>query len=169
MTRDPISFRDCARSPICTLTSALAAPHVTSKAATMMERNGIFSPWVQKSVVHAGCGVAVEIIDKSRRGCWNGGAFGLAVDLVAEGPNDVSAELEDSGVIVVPRPGHGDAHLVAENAARHHEDPICKKAGLIGVVRYEDDRFAGIFTDRQQVGSDTARSDRVERGERMVE
>ena len=92
----------------------------------------------------------------------------FAVDLIAESPDHVAAELEDGQIVVASRSGDRNANLLPERAARHHQDPVSQKAGFVGVVRDEDDRLARLLPYRQEIGADAARRDLVEPRERLV-
>src|ERR1700761_7282244 len=102
MARDPISLRDCARSPIRTFTWAVAALQVASTTAMIIpKRNSILAPLgFDGSDVHSRSTVPVEIIDQARLGCLWCRQDGSVPDFIAENLDDVAAELEDGWIVV---------------------------------------------------------------------
>src|SRR3954451_6554881 len=69
IVREPISFRDCARSPICTLTCAEAETEAAKMPLRIIAtRDSMIAPPGTSlgSDVHSGGGVPVEIIDQVR-------------------------------------------------------------------------------------------------------
>src|SRR5262245_26724559 len=86
----------------------------------------------------------------------------FAIDLIAESPDHIAAEIEDGQIVVASRARDRNANLLTKRTAGHHQDPVGQKTGFVSTMRDKDDRLARLLPYRQEIGADALRGDLIE-------
>src|SRR5262249_20059485 len=129
---------------------------------TNTEQHGRSSWMFTRSGVHSADRTPAELFDQARLRDRFNRPGGFALDLIAESPNHIAAEIEDGQIVVASRARDRNANLLTKRTAGHHQDPVGQKTGFVSIMRDEDDRLAHLLPYRQEIRVDALRSDLIE-------